>query len=60
MPLTVSQDLRADPCEADMPSADPDLDLISDVHNLKCIAELRYQVFGLQAAVDKYNLALKP
>ncbi len=60
MPLTVSADLKADPCKAEQGSADPDLDLLADIHNLRCLGALRYQVLGLQAAIDKYNLLLEP
>ncbi len=60
MPLTVSQDLTTEPCVAEESNADPDLDLVADVHNLKCIGLLRYMVFGLQEAIKKYNEALDP
>lgn len=59
MPLTLSSDLKTEPCEGEQPSADPDLDLLADVHNAKCMGSLRYQVLGLQTAIDAYNLKLQ-
>jgi len=59
MQLTVSSDLMGEPCLAQLPSSDPDVDLTIDKSNMECLGTLRYMVFGLQESIKRMNNLMK-